>query len=152
VTDATDLAALVTRSEIGRVITLYGQLLDDHRWSEWGELFTAGATWCSAETTLVTRPAIVDGMRAMQGPRPGPVKHVSFPPVVDVESATSARAWTDFAVMVWHDDRWRVASAGRYHDHLVVDGDRWRFARRSADIGGAPDRPLPPGADATPAR
>jgi hypothetical protein len=133
-TEHDDVRALTARDAIGRVIARYGQLLDDHRWDEFGELFTEDGVWRTADVTLATRPAIVDGLRGMQGPKPGPVKHLSFTPIIDLESSTSARASTDFAVLHFTHGAWSVVSGGRYHDHLVVDGDTWRFAERAADV------------------
>ena len=149
-TEHDDVRALAARDAIGRAIVLYGQLLDDHRWPELGELFTSDAVWRTADVTLTTRPAIVDGLRGMQGPRPGTVKHLSFPPVIALESTASARAWTDFVCVHCSDGAWSVVSAGRYHDHLVVDDGRWRFAARDADVQGSPSRTFPSGWQPTP--
>jgi hypothetical protein len=130
------------RDTIGRVIALYGQLLDSHRWVEFGELFTKDGIWRTPSVTLETRGAIVEGLRGMQGPRPGTVKHLSFTPVIDVESGTRARAWTDFLVVHCPGESWNVVSAGRYHDLLVFEDPRWRFARREADVWPPDDEPL----------
>jgi hypothetical protein len=125
---------LQARDEIGRLMTLYGQLLDDLRLQEWGELFTEDATWRIPSVTFEGRAAIVEGVGAMEPPHPGRVKHVSFTPVIDFESETRARAWTDQIVVNCPEDTWQVVAAGRYHDVVVLDGGRWRFARSEADV------------------
>jgi hypothetical protein len=144
-TEHDELRALEARDAIGRVIVLYGRLLDEHRWSEFGELFTTDATWRSAELVFESREAIVEGLRALQPPTPGAWKHLSFTPTIDFETTTSARVWTDFAFLVFAKERWSIATAGCCHDHFVVDGRRWRFASRHADLQGDPARALPAG-------
>ena len=151
-TEHDEIRALAARDAVARTIVLYGQLLDDHRWDDLGGLFTAKALWQTADVTLETRAAIVDGLRTMQAPKPGTVKHLSFPPVIDLPSATSARAWTDFVCVHCADGTWSVVSGGRYHDQLVVDEDRWRIASRVADVQGTMERALPDGWEPSPGR
>jgi hypothetical protein len=66
---------------------------------------------------------------------------VSLTPVIDFESDTRARVWTDQLALSCPDQTWSVAAAGRYHDVVVLDDGRWRFASREADVR------WPPGSD-----
>jgi hypothetical protein len=138
----TGLAELQARDAIGRLVALYGQLLDDLRLEEWGGLFTEDAIWRIPSVTFEGRSAIVEGVGAMEPPTTGKVKHLSFPPVIDFESATKARVWTDQIALHCPEETWLVTAAGRYYDVVVFDGQRWRFASREADVR------WPPGSDA----
>ena len=143
---------LRARDEIGRLMALYGQLLDDLRLEEWGELFTDDAIWRIPSVTFEGRAAIVEGVGAMEPPHPGRVKHVSFTPVIDFESETRARAWTDQIALHCPDETWVVVAAGRYHDVVVLEGGRWRFASREADVRWPPGSDPLSGIVPTPAR
>ena len=89
------LRELRARDAIGRLIALYGQLLDDLRLDDWGELFTDDAVWRIPGITFEGRAEIKRGVGDMEPPQPGRVKHMSFTPVIDFESGSRARAWTD---------------------------------------------------------
>ena len=56
-------------------------------------------------------------------------KHVAINPLIDVDGDT-ATARTDYVFVGRTADGLAVTSAGRYHDRLVRDGGRWRFAER----------------------
>jgi uncharacterized protein (TIGR02246 family) len=137
---------------IRRLVTIYSQLLDDGRIDEWADLFTKDATFSVWGTTYEGRDGIRDGIGGMQPPNTG--KHVAFATVVEVaDDGASALAWTDFVSLA--DDgpgQWgrayMIATAARYYDRLVRDGDRWRFAARQIRMVG---EPLPEGAVPTPA-
>ena len=140
-----ELRDLAARLAVGQVVIRYGQLLDDHRWDEFGELFTADGVWRTADVTLQGRSEIVEGLRRMQGPRPGSVKHLSFPPVIELDPPDGARAWTDFVCVLFAEGAWSVVSGGRYSDRLALDDGRWRIASRDADVQGPTERVLPAG-------
>lgn len=135
------------RHGIERAIALYGQLLDDLRLEEWGELFTQDAVWSMPGASFRGRANIVAGVGAMEPRTPGSVKHLSFTPVIGIESEHSARAWTDLLALARNErGLWEIAAAGRYYDRFVAEGGRWRFASRVAQIAGvhAPELELPP--------
>ena len=68
-----------------------------------------------------------------------PGQHVTYNSVIDIaEDALTARAWTDFLYMSKTDDGFRTSNAGRYHDRLVREPDRWRFAARTIVFLGDP--------------
>jgi hypothetical protein len=129
---------------IGRTLALYCQLLDDLRFEDWGELFAEDAEWTIPDVSFKGRSAIAAGLRAMEGDTPGWVKHLSFPPIVEFDGPTSARAWSDLVAMVRDRESGKsyTASTGRYYDWLEKIGGFWRFKRRLADIDTALN-PLP---------
>jgi 3-phenylpropionate/cinnamic acid dioxygenase small subunit len=134
---------------IRRLIALYGQLLDSKRFAEWGELFTEDAVFQFWGRAIRGREEIVREIGGMQPERPG--KHMPLQPVIDLDPAGGgALAWTDLAVLYTGEDgRIGVATLGRYHDRLVEQGGRWRFASRVLVLG---DEPVPEGAAPIPAR
>ena len=140
---------LEAAARIGRTIALYGQLVDDLRYDTWGELFTDDAVSAMPGRTFEGREAIVREVRAMEPDEPGIVRRLYFTPVIEFDSPTSARAWTDFITIarVGDDRRPAVGTVGRYCDELVESGDRWLFARRVCDIHptNKPDVPFIPG-------
>jgi hypothetical protein len=130
-------------AKIRRTLALYGTLLDDRRFDDWGELFTEDAEWTIPGTTFVGRDRIVAGVGAMEPPRPGWVKHLCYPAVVQVDSPASARAWSDLVAVVRDEaGAWSIAAVGRYYDDLENRDGAWRFRRRRADIDTA-SHPLP---------
>jgi hypothetical protein len=128
---------------IRRTVALYGVLLDDRRFEDWGQLFTEDAEWTIPGVSFVGRAQIVAGVGAMEPPEPGWVKHLSYPSVVQIEGPASARAWTDLVAMSRDAaGTWAVAAVGRYYDEFEKQDGAWRFRRRRADIDTAA-RPLP---------
>ncbi|ADP81301.1 nuclear transport factor 2 family protein [Pseudofrankia inefficax] len=128
------LVELQAREAIRRLISLYGQLLDDLRLEEWGHLFTEDAIWRIPLVTFEGRAAIVEGVGAMEPAEPGRTKHLSLDPVIDFESATRARVWTDQIALQCPAETWTVVAAGRYYDVVEFDGTAWRFVSREADV------------------
>ncbi|SRR5579871_2356887 len=121
--------------EIQRVIALYGQLLDDLRLQEWGELFTEDAVWSLPTVSYRGRAAIVAGVGAMEPKESGRVKHIAFTPIIDFDDQHHARAWTDLMALMQSDRGiWSVVAAGRYYDTLEFAHGRWRFSSRICDI------------------
>lgn len=121
--------------EIARLIALYGQLLDDLRLEEWGELFTEDASWSLPTVSFEGRSEIVKGVGAMEPAQPGRVKHIAFTPVIEFETEHRAHAWTDLlALMKSESGAWTIAAAGRYYDTLEFSGGRWRFKSRLCDV------------------
>jgi hypothetical protein len=138
-----DLEAL---EAIRRLIAIYAQLLDSRRLEEWGGLFTSDARFEVWGKTYRGRREIVAAIGGMQTGAPG--KHVCLAPVIELEGPDHARAWTDLSAFSAGSDGIQVAAIGRYHDELVREGGRWRFARRAVVMAG---EPLPPGVVPSPA-
>jgi hypothetical protein len=135
---------------IRRTIGLYGPLLDDLRFKEWGELFTEDAEWIVPGASFKGRVAIVAGVGAIEPKSRGWVKHLSYPPVIELDSPSTARAWSDLVAMVRdaQSGAWSIAAVGRNYDSLRMEGGVWRIERRQADFDTAmnalPDlSPLP---------
>ena len=140
--------ALHEHERIRRAVALYAQLLDSRRFADWGELFTEDALFSVWGRSYRGRAEIVREIGGMQPERPG--KHMPLLPVIDLApDGRSALAWTDVAVLFTGDDgRIGVATLGRYHDRLVQQGGRWRFAERILVLG---DEPVPDGVAPQPA-
>jgi hypothetical protein len=121
--------------EIQRVIALFGQLLDDLRLEEWGELFAEDAVWSLPTVSFKGRAEIVKGVGAMEPSEPGRVKHITFTPIIEFESEHRAHAWTDLLALTRSEDgAWSIAAAGRYYDTLEFVRGRWRFISRMCDV------------------
>jgi SnoaL-like domain len=121
--------------EIQRVIALYGQLLDDLRLKEWGELFTEDAVWSLPTVSFHGRDEIVKGVGAMEPAQPGQVKHFTFTPIIEFETEHCAHTWTDLLALIKSNKgAWVIAAAGRYYDTLEFSGGRWRFKSRMCNI------------------
>jgi SnoaL-like protein len=121
--------------EIARVIALYGQLLDDLRLKEWGELFTEDAVWSLPGVSFRGRTEIVKGVGAMEPKEKGHVKHLTFSPIIDFEGVDRAFAWTDLQVLTKSGaGAWTIAAVGRYYDSFERAGGRWRFKSRVCDV------------------
>ena len=131
---------------IRRLIAVYAQLLDSRRIAEWGELFTPDATFEVWGKSYRGREEIVAAIGGMQPELPG--KHVCLVPVIDPLGHDRARAWTDLSAFASAKDGISIATIGRYHDELVREGSRWRFARRAVVMAG---EPLPEGVAPSPA-
>jgi hypothetical protein len=129
---------------IRRTLGLYGALLDDLRFEEWGQLFTEDAEWVVMGASFKGRAAIVAGVGAMEPKAQGWVKHLSYPPVIEIDSPTTARAWSDIVALVRdaQSGSWSIVAVGRSYDTLRKEGGTWRYARRQADIATATN-PLP---------
>lgn len=121
---------------IRRVIALYPQLLDAKRLEEWGGLFTEDAVFDVFGRTLRGRAEITLEIGAMQPA--APLKHAVFAPIVELDAADRARAWTDFATFAQGEPGIVVANFATYHDLLAKQGDRWRIARRTIVSAGEP--------------
>ena len=127
-----DLHAL---EEIRRLLAIYGQLLDSKRIEEWSQLFTEDAVFDVWGQTWRGRKAIAEGIGGMQPDTPG--KHVVLSPVIDLQDADHARAFTDLSAFAsGQDGAITIATIGRYHDELVRQAGRWRFARRVVVMAG----------------
>jgi uncharacterized protein (TIGR02246 family) len=140
------MADLEALEAIRRLLSIYAQLLDSGRIAEWGELFTSDALFQVWGNTYRGRGEIVAAIGGMQPELPG--KHVCLTPVIDLLGPDRARAWTDLSAFASAKDEIRIATIGRYHDELVSQDGRWRFARRVVVMAG---EDLPPGVAPSPA-
>jgi 3-phenylpropionate/cinnamic acid dioxygenase small subunit len=110
---------------IRRTLAQHAQLCDDGRFDEWADLYTEDASFSVMAQTYKGRAAVKKWIeRAQPAERRG--KHVLINPVIDIEG-DEAHVVTDY-IFVGKDKT--IVSAGRYHDQLVKEPDRWRFAER----------------------
>lgn len=135
---------------IRRLLAIYGQLLDSKRIEEWGELFSEDAVFRVWGRTYRGREEIAREIGGMQPDEPG--KHLVLQPVIDLEGADQARAWTDFcaATTSGHGEI-GIVTVGRYYDELArePESDRWQIVRRVLVLG---NEELPDDVHPSPAR
>ena len=121
---------------IRRTLAEYCQFCDDGRFDELADLFTADATFHVLEKAHQGPSQVRAFMEKAQPPeRRG--RHVCSNTVIDLDGDT-ARVFTDYVFVARSDgETFAIISVGRYHDRLVKDHDRWRFAeRRIVFLGG----------------
>ncbi|MFO0687833.1 MAG: nuclear transport factor 2 family protein [Myxococcota bacterium] len=135
-----DLAAAIAEARelesIRTTLQQYAMFLDDGRVADFLDLFTQDAVFTADEFTYDGRDAIRTELA--EKPR-GPGKHLPFPALIELDSPTSAHAWSDFLrVKIEREGdptSWVVTSMGRYYDRLTKGADgRWRFSRRDVYI------------------
>lgn len=134
-----EAASIAEIREIERIRTTlqqYAMFLDDGRVEDFLDLFTPDAVFTADEFTYAGRDAI--RLELAEKPR-GPGKHLPFPALIELDSATTAHAWSDFLrVKIAREGdptSWVVTSMGRYYDRLTKGKDgRWRFERRDVYI------------------
>lgn len=124
------------REAIRDTLHRYALYLDDARVDAFLDLFTPDAVFTAAEFVYDGRDAIRTELAIK--PR-GPGKHLPFPALIEFESETVARAWSDFLRVkqgrAGDPESWTITNVGRYYDVLVRGDDgRWRFARRDVQI------------------
>jgi len=116
---------MTDQEAIRRTIAQYAHFCDDGRFDEWADLYTDDCRFSVMGQTYEGREAtkafIVKGQPPEQRG-----KHVCFNSVIDVDG-DRALARTDYLFL---NKEMAVTNAGRYHDVLVRDGARWRFAER----------------------
>ena len=130
---------------IRRIIVLYGQLLDDGRFEEWGGLFTDDAYFLSvpsghlppgAEAGFRGRQTIVEQVgRKVNGQR-GKL-HFGGHPVIDIDGH-SAYAWWDFIVVQASETGNPTTHAGRYYAKFRKENGAWRYSERISVRAGEP--------------
>jgi 3-phenylpropionate/cinnamic acid dioxygenase small subunit len=123
-------AASTDIERIRRTLASYCQLCDDGRFDEWAELYTPDATFEALGRTYTGREQIKGFIETYQAPELRG-KHITGNALIDVDSIGAvATASTDYVFVGPTAEGLAVISAGRYHDTLVRDGDRWLFRRR----------------------
>ena len=138
---------------VRRTISLYSQLMDQGRFDEFGNLFTADATSTSIAGTVNPvswtargRAEIVDNTRRIVGKllEQGDVIHQAVNPVIDIDG-DSARAWWDVVVIQITGDGFKPLRSGRYQADFIRSGARWLIAQRTLlQCGGTAPREFQP--------
>lgn len=128
--------------DIRRTLARYCMLCDDGRFAELAALFTEGGRLHALGETRRGHEEICAFMEHIHPPELRG-KHLGVNSVIESDGwAGTAAAWTDF-VFVGQDRG--VVVMGRYHDHLVREGDKvWRFDLREIVLrGDQPELTLP---------
>ncbi|MEX0665710.1 MAG: nuclear transport factor 2 family protein [Acidimicrobiia bacterium] len=129
--DAWEIAA---RLGVEDTIARYARCADSGRSAELADLFTNDGVLVVAGDERRGRTAITDYLEgnksslASSASGGGRIRHHVSSLRIDFPTHEEARATSYFlAVTAAGPDHWGV-----YRDQLVLDGDRWRFARREA--------------------
>lgn len=118
-------------SDIRRLLAEYCHAYDDQRSQDFAALFAEDAEFRVFGQTRKGRQEIHDNIGVQQPGMPAG-QHVTYNSVIDVAAdGTTARAWTDFCYLRKDGDGHVISNAGRYHDRLVREPDRWRFKTRT---------------------
>ena len=121
------LARLVAVQEISDLIGRYCMLFDDEDWAALDDLWTDDAAFVVEDQAFEGRTVLMDFLSHCLPPGYR-TKHMISRPVVELDDhGTTARARTD---VVWIAANFENTILGRYEDELVLDGGRWKFARR----------------------
>lgn len=124
---------------IRRTLAEYCQHLDDGRFEEWAQVFSDDVTFAVMGQVAHGR----DEVRRLVEPNQqtdSRGRHLLSEPLITVEG-DRATATTDYCFV---SSALQVLSAGRYHDVLVRDDDRWRISVREIVFVG--DEPVGLGA------
>ena len=113
-------------SDIRRLLAMYCQLIDDGRFDEWIELFTADIEFVVMGMHKIGHAELRGFIEpSQQADARG--KHMISEPWIEIESNSRATATTDFA---WVSKQGAVGQAGRYYDTIVKQTRHWQFQRR----------------------
>jgi len=123
---------------IRRLLAEYCHTYDDGRSADFAALFADDARFTVFGNSRVGRDEIRDAI-GTQRPGQPPGQHVTYNSVIDIDATgATARAWTDFLYLRREGENYTISNAGRYHDRLVRDPDRWRFQQRTIVFVGDP--------------
>jgi 3-phenylpropionate/cinnamic acid dioxygenase small subunit len=111
--------------EIRRTLATYCQSLDDGRFDDWVEVFTEDVTFAVMGSVFRGRDEVRGFIEPVQGPDVRG-RHLISEPLITLDG-DRATVTTDYCFVT---KALTVQSAGRYHDVLVRDGDRWRISVR----------------------
>lgn len=132
------MSTVKDETAIRRLIAEYCHMYDDRRAKEFSELFAEDAVFTVFGKPRRGRQEIRDHI-GTQSPDQSPGQHVTYNSVIEIASdGATARAWTDFMYLTKTDHGMAIATAGRYHDHLVRESDAWMFQRRTIVFLGEP--------------
>jgi uncharacterized protein (TIGR02246 family) len=122
--------------QVRRTLADYSQWCDDGRFDLWADLFTEDARLLVAGQSTEGRQVIRQYMEKVQHPG-ARGKHITANTLVDVDGDTATAA-TDYLFVRSTPGGLELIAAGRYHDLLVRDHDRWRFRQREITLLGPP--------------
>lgn len=122
--------------QIRRTLAQFCVFLDERRFREWSELFTEDGVFCE-HTGRAAIFAWISGDELATTPQLQR-KHTVHNVLIDVEG-DQARASADLVMFDKFGDKPWFILTGTYTDHLVRDGDRWRFKNRQLALLAAGD-------------
>jgi len=133
-----ELWELAAREAIRETVAAYAHCADSGRFADFADLFTVdGVLEVRGQASLHGREAIrayLEGVGTeLSDATTAPIiRHHVSNLTIDVVSPTGAHGACYFLAVTEHGvDHW-----GRYRDHYVLEGDRWRFAHRLARTDG----------------
>ena len=115
-------------TRISATLAAYSQLLDDGLFGPWSELFTEDAHLSFPGRDAEGREGIRALMEKVQ-PDGARGKHMTSNSTFEVNGDTAVGS-TDYLFVRADAEGIGIVSAGRYHDTLVREGERWRFRER----------------------
>lgn len=124
------LEQLIAERDIARLLALYAQHADDDA-DAWAALFVEDGALLAGGQRIEGRPALRAWLLKAQGA--ASMRHLMMNAVVSVESATTASASMDMALLRADGKQWLLAAAPRYADRLVKTADGWKFLERQID-------------------
>ena len=127
----------VDEDRIMRTIAEYSRRCDDGRFDEWSQLFTADGRFVVGGNATQGREPIRKMMEAMLPPG-SRGKHITSNTIVNLDS-DRATSTTDYLFVRPAPTGPVIVAAGRYHDRLVRDGDRWLLEERTITMLGEPE-------------
>ena len=115
-------------------IAAYCHFMDDKQFDLCASLFTEDGEFLRPDgVTTSGRAALLDLFRGPSGPPPGPTRHVMVNHRIDHGGLGIATCVSDFQYWSFADAA-QLVTAGRYHDTLAFEDDRWRFRRRAVEL------------------
>jgi len=124
---------LVDIEKIKQLKARYFRYMDEKRWNDWGDLFTADALLDAVQDApnakLLGRAKIVEVVsRALA---PAVTVHQGYMPEIVITSATTARgiwAMEDFLEYPAEPEPFRIRGKGHYHEEYEKDDEgQWRI-------------------------
>lgn len=132
---------------IRATLAAYCQALDDGRFDDWVEMFTDDVAFAVMDR-LERGPAAVRAFVEPVQQAGSRGRHVLSEPLIAVDG-DAATVTTDFCFL---SPELTVTAAGRYHDVMAREGDRWLIAAREIVFLGESPRGIPDGGDGTSVR
>jgi SnoaL-like domain len=133
-TSLTRLAAMEDRESIRSLLRDYGRLLDERRFDDFGQLFTAQGEYVSAGMTTRGPAAIADSLRRIMASNPlglgEPNFHVLFNERIELHGEQAQATSQSFFVAPGTDGAPKLIMMASYEDRFVRTPMGWRYARR----------------------
>jgi 3-phenylpropionate/cinnamic acid dioxygenase small subunit len=121
-------------ARVRRLLAQYCDFLDDRRYSEWSELFTADGVWELGGKQHRGPTGVKAYMDQLLRDRPHRrTRHANTNVLIELVGA-EGRVISDYAMLASEPEGapWTVIAMGRYFDRVVrkPDGSGWQFTER----------------------